>query len=273
MNNSSNPTSVNILNSKANFKYEERIVTFIDILGFANIIKSTVTSDENLEKLANALTSIHDYFNKLKSGYRDPLILQISQFSDSIVISISMKESFDMLNIFKYLKTIQIHLISKGILLRGGIVKGKLIHTDELLLGPGMINAYYLESKCALHPRIVIDPRVLWQFSRISGIKMTERLRDFDYETSVAEEADGTSYIDYFNNLEDYLPKKGDIHKYFTSLCSIIRKHIDNDDISVRVKYLWMREKVKKCEYFDKYKTEFRGIVSKRNRKPIAKKY
>lgn len=249
------------------FNYEERIVAFIDILGFENIIKSSITSQDKLENLGSAITYIHDYFKEVKSTYPDPSILQLSQFSDSIVISISMKNSHEMLAIFKHLKSIQSNLILKDILLRGGIVKGKLIHNDELLLGPGMINAYKLESKCAMHPRIVIDPKVLWQFRRVNGIKQAERLKDFDYEKSFAKENDGTAYIDYFNDLDEYLNERQSVHIYFRAICSLIAKYIDNDDISIRVKYLWMREKIKSSEYFDKYKTVYREIVMNRNKK------
>jgi hypothetical protein len=250
-----------------NFKYEERIIAFIDILGFSNIIKATLNSEKELNNLGSALCYIHDYFKNLQVEHEDPSVIQLSQFSDSIVISVSMEHSLEMTTIFKHLKMIQINLLYKNILLRGGIVKGNLIHTNDLLLGPGMINAYNLESKCALHPRIVIDPKVLWQFGRINGTKQTERLRDFDYEKSFAKETDGTYFIDYFNDVEFYLESGGDEMDYFRLLCNIICKHIDNDDISVRVKYLWLREKLKKGQYFKEYKNIYKEIVTDRHKK------
>lgn len=253
------------------YKYEERIVAFIDILGFSNIIKASVNSQEQLDKLGSALTYIHRYFNLIRADYEDPSILQLSQFSDSIVISVSMKNSLEMIAIFKHLKTIQINLLYQDILLRGGIVKVKLIHTDDLLLGPGMVNAYNLESKCALNPRIVIDPKVLWQFGRVDGKKILERLKDFDYEKSFTTEADGLAYIDYFNDVEEYLEYGGGVHGYFSELCRTVAKHIDSEDISIKVKYLWMREKIKNCEYYNQYKTVFREIVSNRNKKKTTK--
>ncbi len=130
-----------------------------------------------------------------------------------------------------------------------------------------MISAHDLESKCALHPRIVIDPKVLWQFSRTNGKKQLERLKDFEYEKSFAKEGDGVSYIDYFNDVLGYLPVGKKANDYFRLLCEVIAKNIDNEDISVRIKYIWMREKLKNCEYFEKYKTIFKGIVSNRKRR------
>jgi hypothetical protein len=249
------------------YKYEDRIVAFIDILGFSNIIKATINSNGELNNLGGALTYVHNYFNEISNDYDDPSILQLSQFSDSIVISISMKHSLEMTVIFKHLKMIQIELLYKNILLRGGIVKGLLIHNHNLLLGPGMINAYNLESKCAMHPRIVIDPKVLWQFGRIDGNRQQERLINFNYENSFAKEADGTYYIDYFNDVDFYLNHPGGEKGYFKLLCNIIKKHIDSDDISVRVKYLWMREKLKNCQYFKEFKGIYKEIVTDRQKK------
>lgn len=86
------------------YKYEERIVAFIDILGFSNIIKSSINSDEKLLDIVSAIVYINEYFNSVKQNYEDPNILQLSQFSDSIVISVSMNNSLEMLSIFKHLK-------------------------------------------------------------------------------------------------------------------------------------------------------------------------
>ena len=252
-----------------NYKYEDRIVAFIDILGFSNIIKATINSQEELNNLGSGLSYIHKYFNLVRADYEDPSILNLSQFSDSIVISVSMKHSLEMTVIFKHLKLIQINLLYKGILLRGGIVKGKLIHNDDLLLGPGMINAYNLESKCALHPRIVIDPKVLWQFGRLHGNQQQKKLIDFNYEKSFAKETDGTYYIDYFNDVESYINDAGGEKGYFSLLCNTIIKHIDSDDISVRVKYLWLREKLKGSQYFNEHKDLYKKIVTDRHKKDI----
>lgn len=247
------------------YKYENRIVAFIDILGFAGKISKSKSDDDALNKLCEAIYSIKDYIREAQQNFDLPDTSNVTQFSDSVVISLKMEDSYQMLSIFRLLKQIQINLLQDNILLRGGIVKGELIHTDELLLGPGLVNAYYLESKCAQYPRIVIDPKVLWQFARIKGTKKSLRLKDYDYHKTFTPDEDGTSYIDYFNDTDNYL-NNGNAYSHFQNLCEVIKSNIDSEDISTRVKYLWMREKLKNCEYFPKFKTEFKRIVSNRNR-------
>ncbi|MBR6496504.1 MAG: hypothetical protein IKT28_05300, partial [Rikenellaceae bacterium] len=128
--------------------YENRIVVFIDILGFSNIVKSTVSTkkaesytkkaNKVLANLRSALQFIHKHFYELRADY-DNSSIQLSQFSDSIVISV-LENSEELILIFKHLKLVQTRLLNKfDILIRGGVVKGLLIHTDNLLLGPAMV--------------------------------------------------------------------------------------------------------------------------------------
>ena len=78
-----------VFNMIFNIKYEKRVVCFIDILGFSNIIKKTtrVTDGINfdLQNIVNALDFVHNHFSELSLDYEG--LIQLSQFSDSIVIS------------------------------------------------------------------------------------------------------------------------------------------------------------------------------------------
>jgi hypothetical protein len=47
-----------------------------------------------------------------------------------------------------------------GLLIRGGITIGKLYHSNGVVFGEGMVDAYRLESSVAIYPRVVISPRV-----------------------------------------------------------------------------------------------------------------
>ncbi len=247
------------------YKYQDRIVAFIDILGFAGKIVKSKTDPSSLNRLCEAVYSIQDYIREAQQDFDLPETSNVTQFSDSIVISLKMEDSYQMLAVFQLLKKIQVNLIRENILMRGGIVKGELIHTKELLLGPGLVNAYYLESKCAQYPRIVIEPRVLWQFARLKGDKKKLRLKDYDYHKTFKADVDGTSYIDYFNDIGEYL-NNGNEELYFRDLCELIRVNIDSEDISTRIKYLWMREKLKQSEYFERYKKIYQEIMRKRKK-------
>jgi len=247
-------------------KYERKVVCFIDILGFSNIIKKTTNTSDSVkfefQNIVNALNLIHDHFLELRMDYGNTI--QVSQFSDSIVISFSAKNYEEMIVLFKNLKLVQVTLLTDyRILMRGGIVIGEILHTESLLLGPALIDAYMLESKCAMSPRIVIDPKVIYRYNK--AVKAISELGVTDKEIIIQKDFDDTYYIDYFNFYDINFFVGDNPKEYFTSICKIIRDNINSSDISIRVKYLWMRNKLKGSSFYKKgadYREIYKRIVT-----------
>ena len=247
-------------------QYEKRIVCFIDILGFSNIIKRTIrktsSEDTTLFNIVQAIQFIHTHFEGIEMDYEGTI--QLSQFSDSIVISFTTENSYEkMTTIFKNLKYVQVQLLKEyGILLRGGVVIGDVIHNDSLLLGPAMIDAYMLESKCAMSPRIVIDPKVIYRYKKIAVNNPKDK------EPSVNKDLDDTYYIDYFNFKDTDFFVDGEPHEYYRKICEIVRDNVNSSDISIRVKYLWIRNKLKECDFFKdvSYRKIYKQIITNREK-------
>lgn len=257
------------------FSYERRVVCFIDILGFSNIIKSTTNATNGngeLLKVCNALNRINDFrqiiekINNKKNIER----IQTTQFSDSIVISFPWQEEDNSIIVaFTIIKYMQVILIKEyNILLRGGIVIGDVIHNDKLLVGPAMIDAYMLESKCAFSPRIIIDPKVAFKYNKI--LKKCKKEKTWEDTTVIHKDSDDTSYIDYFNfsDTEDIIATAEQL-EYFKQLCRLVATFVENKDMSIRVKYLWMRNKIKSSNLFKKaeYADAYREIVTNKGEK------
>ncbi|WP_080236679.1 hypothetical protein [Spirosoma rigui] len=245
-------------------EYQDRIVAFVDILGFRNLIKETQKEDalkaqKKLDEIYSVVKLINKFFNELKENYELHEDCIVTMFSDSIVISVSKVQSYEFLAVFEVLKKLQIQLVKYNILLRGGIVIDKLIHTENMIIGPGLIKAYDLESKSALYPRIVIDPVILTTYVRQDGNKIGEYcIRDYDYLFTFNEDFDGTYYIDYFNDV-DFFIQDGNTQGYFAALNSIIENGISNNDIGIKIKYMWMDQKVKNANYDE----GIRGTIKK----------
>lgn len=163
--------------------YPERIVAFIDILGFSALVKRIGEDPAIHKKLQDALNRI-----KAAKGAPDistsPEKLAVSVFSDSIVISAAEENYHSVVWAAIHL---QCDLLAMGVLVRGGISSGKTVHSDEMLYGEGMIKAYELESKTAIYPRVVIDPKLL------------ARIPDSYRSTFFNVDADGLSFIDPFS--------------------------------------------------------------------------
>lgn len=253
------------------YTYEQRIVCFIDILGFSSRIKQTekdtVEASQLLYDTCDALDLLNTY-QQIMRYKTDIENIKVTQFSDSIVITFPWNEKDDSLyRGLKAIRYIQASLLKLyGVLLRGGIVLGNVIHTDKLLLGPAMVSAYQLESKCAVSPRIVVDPKVAYRFSKVKKRLLDEK--SLPSKFVIHKDFDDTSYIDYFNFEQNEIFNDDELLDYFKQLCEMISKNVDSSDISIRMKYLWMRNKIKKSNLYKKpdYTAAYKQIVTNKNK-------
>jgi len=139
--------------------YEERLVSFVDMLGFTEFIKRS-SADPALvgwlhEVVEAAKTNSAAQFAGTGSAEGG---LQITTFSDSIIISDIADEAGFAPFMFATMEVV-VRLQYHGILARGGIGTGKLFHSDNTLFGPAFIEAYELERSVASLPQIVFSTR------------------------------------------------------------------------------------------------------------------
>ncbi|KJS01003.1 MAG: hypothetical protein VR65_10645 [Desulfobulbaceae bacterium BRH_c16a] len=198
--------------------YETRVVCFIDILGFQSILDKTISingSDivANINLLSEALSSMEENLNSVCKS--DSTTTRITQFSDSVVISFLCDEKDGIWNVLLAIQRMIIELAYREILCRGGITLGKMIHTEKLLFGPALVDAYILESKAANYPRIILGDSVLAlsemyydesSFSKIISLypalpkKALSNLSRSEAETFLDQDSDGMYFIDYFTH-------------------------------------------------------------------------
>ena len=86
-----------------------------------------------------------------------------------------------------------------------------------------MVNAYNLESKCAISPRIVVDPKVKWSYDKINKNDFGEII---EKEKILKKDYDGTFYIDYFNYDLDFYSGENE-EEYFRTICEIVKENED----------------------------------------------
>ena len=153
-------------------KYEERLVAFVDILGFKELVYDSVKSDAVMDKIYEAMQTILDV-KKVEGSLSNLEIgrtyqATVTTFSDSIIISYLLGSYGNLFRILLDIIHLQLALAYQGILIRGGIAIGKAYHDGEIVFGPAMNEAYELESLCAKYPRIIVKQDTL-----IDGIKLT----------------------------------------------------------------------------------------------------
>lgn len=150
---------------------EKRIVAFIDILGFSNIIEEY---DNNIQ--SNILNELHDTLESavkiaiqnitdqnIETEIRE--YIEYRMFSDCICISIPYIEyGNDFLVQFNSIAMIariyQFAMMQKGFFVRGGISIGSYYSDKNMIFSGGLVSAYKLEQK-AKYPIIIIDKTII----------------------------------------------------------------------------------------------------------------
>lgn len=231
-------------------QYENRLVFFIDILGFREIIKQTdgriaVQNSRTIENIFNLFNNYGRFFSEGDEEMFESK--KITQFSDTIVVSFILKQPGDIIFTLSDCLHLIMNLLGKGFLCRGGVAYGKLIHTDKLIFGPALVEAYDLEQRAALYPRVIISEGVLLKsyeeyekqdgVSRIDLYYGVQQIQEF-----LVKDFDGLYFIDYIRKVQGEINEER-MDEYYKKLKKIIESGMTSKSEHIKVKYSWMKEK------------------------------
>lgn len=229
---SENPMCVKVMETpKKLFKgnlvdTEPRLVAFIDILGFSDII-----SEYDSIETSNILNELHDTLETAIKVSIEGLTkpdavtdlkdyLEYRMFSDCICISLPYIEYENDFHIqfhsLSYIvRAYQLAMLQKGFFVRGGISMGSFYSDKNMIFSGGLVNAYKLE-QIAIYPIIIVDKKVLERLKN----NFKENSKNLFYEnTMLYKENDpekiflnpfdsldnSTKYLDYLQSTLDDL--------------------------------------------------------------------
>ena len=119
--------------------------------------------------------------------------------------------------------SVQIGLVIRGILCRGAVAQGKLIHTPTLLFGPAMVDAYLLESQAALYPRVILDESIIKAGTQAHARHHLPRHEQDSIMSMLRKDTDGMYYINYVTGAQSELDDPElDYPNYLSQLQRII---------------------------------------------------
>ena len=182
---------INSVDALPKITYENRIVAFIDILGFRELVSLSALHPETTEhiyafiqdiqtgslgdsiygsiptfgldgskelKPARALEKADDAIKMMRVNWP----MAITQFSDSLVLSCKADDGHTSVLMIEFIAKLMRASFELGFILRGGITLGPLIHEEGgALFGPAFVEAYALESKMANWPRILVEQSIV----------------------------------------------------------------------------------------------------------------
>jgi len=154
---------------------QEHFVAFLDLLGFRDKVEGA--DGDAQQQMLNLLRKLASLRQGDELRYEPPKIFikpAITTFSDSVIISYQLdkmriESGFDegkvanlILFNFKLLLTrITSAALSFGFLVRGGVAVGNLYHAENIVFGKAFLEAYSIESKIAIYPRVVISKNLV----------------------------------------------------------------------------------------------------------------
>ena len=163
-------------------------ISYFDILGYEHLLKKfggALGLAKIMDKHINgALTSIKTY-SLFVEGF-DEKNLEIRVFSDNFLIR-SKANKNGRLMLLSLVFALQTTMLSDHIFIRGSICKGELLFWDKFVCGQGLIDAYKIESKLAIFPRIIVDKDFFHRDAE-SVICL---------ENFISEDFDGLLFLDY----------------------------------------------------------------------------
>jgi hypothetical protein len=219
--------------SQDNFSYKDRIVGFLDILGF----KETVL--RRGEDVPEVIQFIDKNLNRVLDGMRANAgdWYSAKLFSDCICISCenSTGNLYNMLNELSYF---QLSLAIEGIFIRGALTFGPHYENERIIFSEALINAYELE-KVAIYPRIIVSQSIL---DLIESMPENDRKGSKSF---LMNSPDGVCCLDYFQHLYVIWEEHGiDVIDFLTDHRDSIVRQVERYKHNARVleKYKWVAE-------------------------------
>ena len=146
---------------------KEKFVLYLDIMGFKERVNRV-----NVEELKQQLLQFKTKNKKLKpllnGGQPDNTLIEMAQFSDSIVL-VSRDSTTDDLNRISKAATILMQTaLQTGFALRGAMAKGDMVfdNAHQLFFGKALVDAYLLEEELCYYGVV---------FHESNGCKLSER--------------------------------------------------------------------------------------------------
>ena len=215
--------------------YKDYFVAFLDILGFKNLVDNKTANE--IHRMFSKVVQVKEII-KGKPYERSPFkniqnYTSLVFFSDSIICAIPSDIPDAFLALTSHCMMIQhVFWMEKNpIWVRGAIAKGPLYCKDNVVFGPSLIEAYRTEETLAKYPRIIMT-----QSTYEDGI---ENLTDHEDVPYVSNTMDGFKMIDSLRHFA--FPELKNVREQIED---IIRKETN---ISVREKYLWIKEHYNSC--------------------------
>jgi hypothetical protein len=228
-------------------KYRVSLVTYIDILGFSELIETKKAGD-----ISRIIRVVKEAVQPDRFKHNDDLIPddEYVNFSDSSVISRpldtpNLRPGLQLFSLLCHLVRAQANLIfEEGIFMRGSVTIGLAVRSWGQLFGPAIVRAYNLE-KVAKNPRIIVDSNIFKVLDPMPNAWHNDKDTDKkELRKLMRKDEDGEYFVDYLRAVSEEFNDPAFYPVYVRRHSGLIserlKKYSKNDN--VRSKYEWLEK-------------------------------
>ncbi len=220
------------------------VVCTVDILGFSQMIVDSCNNKygDDLLKEINFLINKNKQCiikNKYSQG-------KIKIYTDNMIVGYPIKDDGEeeLNEILDNVSEYQFNLALEGLFVRGGISVGEFYINEDIVFGPALLDAHYVESNLACYPRIVLDDKTVNRLQRyINSYDIAPQ------RNKILIDNDGQWFLNYLNVIFKYYTECNNQYEFEQTQIELLFKHkvkieemleLHKDNIRVWDKYVWI---------------------------------
>lgn len=233
-------------------EYEPCVVSFIDVLGFRDLINTRSAADvhdvvKKLERFTRpdeevsprSMDEVRSHSRAFAHSVSDAIV-RVRPYNTQYQDGAFFWELYDLLHA-------QIALIESGVLIRAGVTVGDAyvgLRGEGPVFGPAMIRAYDIESQEAIFPRVVIDDHAIAEHRTDPRLRSEDNTLEDEIDavdSLLGTGEDGTRFIDYLRASRKEFEDLGSYLKFLERHGDLVCKgRTQNWDRRTRRKYEWL---------------------------------
>lgn len=240
--------------------YEPCVVSFIDVLGFREIITSRSPGDVfNALTLLEKFTRPDDEEDSSKSNKEKRLQSRAFAYalSDTVVRVRPYDTQYHDGALFSELLDLlhsQVSLVANGVLIRAGVTVGDVYvgeNGEGPIFGPAVVRAHEIESEEAVFPRVVVDEDAIRQHRSDPRLRNEDNTLEFEIRAIVGlltTGEDGTQFIDYLRASRSEHDDLGSYLEFLKSHANLVQGGLGRArSRRVKRKYEWLARYHDRC--------------------------
>lgn len=200
-------------------RFRPHLVASLDMLGTSALFKNG--EKDKMEEFIDTMEGFYNAISENMGTYK------AKTFSDNVLLSTDDLSESNIVSFMTSVASLQFNTVcNMHVLIRGGISMDQLYIKDsdngnDFVIGRALVNAYELESKTAVYPRVIVDEILVNQFKN----------NGWDDSMLVKKPRSDHSFVDYLQTtMSEGFPDRHKLRLHGSALVDHVNRDNDIND-------------------------------------------